>query len=250
MANDQEHSQRLDQSLVTRGLAPTRSRARDLVLRGHVRVDGETVVKPSASVGPGAALDVTAEAADVSRGAVKLRAALEAFGFDAGGRICLDIGASTGGFTQTLLMSGAAKVYAVDVGHGQLAAVLRDDPRVADLQGTDARSLTACQVAEQPLAVVADVSFISLTKALGPALSLAGNGAWLAALVKPQFEAGRDAVGKGGIVRDDLIRQASLAAVASWLAAQPGWSVKGTIESPIAGGSGNKEFLIGAVKNV
>ncbi|MDO9383406.1 MAG: TlyA family RNA methyltransferase [Hyphomicrobiaceae bacterium] len=237
---------RLDQVLVTRGLAATRSRARDLILRGAVSVDGKTVVKPAAAIPATASLSVTAEASDVSRGAVKLRAALETFAFDPGGKICLDIGASTGGFTQALLAGGAAKVYAVDVGHGQLAAALRGDERVVSLEGTDARSLTAAQIPDRIGAIVADVSFISLPKALAVPLSFAAPGAWLAALIKPQFEAGRDGIGKRGIVRNDDVRGAAVESVRAWVAEQPGWTVSGVIPSPITGGSGNQEFLLGA----
>ncbi len=237
---------RLDQLLVTRGLATTRSRARDLILRGAVSVDGKTVVKPAAAIEATASLSVTAEAGDVSRGAVKLRAALTAFEFDPGGKICLDVGASTGGFTQALLAGGAAKVYAVDVGHGQLAATLLGDERVVSLEGIDARALTAGHIPDRAGAIVADVSFISLTKALAVPLSFAAAGAWLAALIKPQFEAGRDGIGKGGIVRDDDVREAAVENVRGWVAAQPGWTVCGVVPSPIAGGSGNQEFLLGA----
>jgi 23S rRNA (cytidine1920-2'-O)/16S rRNA (cytidine1409-2'-O)-methyltransferase len=183
----------------------------------------------------------------VSRGAVKLSAALEAFGFDPEGCVALDLGASTGGFTEVLLMRGAKKVYAVDVGHGQLHASLKGDPRVVSLEGCDARALTAATIDEPVDAIVADVSFISLTKALGPALALAAPGAFLVALVKPQFEAGRENVGKGGIVRDEAARRRAVAEVTAWLAAQRGWRVKGVIASPIKGGSGNEEFLLGAL---
>lgn len=237
---------RLDQQLVSLGLAPTRSRARDLVLRGAVTVEGRVVSKPAASVPPSAAIAVSAEAADVSRGAVKLRAAISAFGFDPVGLSCLDVGASAGGFTQALLAAGAARVYAVDVGHGQLAAALREETRVFNLEGHDARSLTGDDIPEPVGAIVADVSFISLTKALGVPLTFAAPGAWLAALVKPQFEAGRVAVGKGGIVRDDASREAAVEIVRNWVGAQPGWTVMGVVPSPIQGGSGNKEFLLGA----
>lgn len=248
MDTESERRERLDQALVTRGLAPTRSRARDLVLRGHVTVNGALVKKPAMAVPEGVSLEVSCdEAGDVSRGAVKLRAALEAFAFDAKGRVCLDVGASTGGFTQALLAAGASRVYAVDVGRGQLVASLRDDPRVVSLEGTDARSLTPAEIGEPPAALVADVSFISLTKALGAPLTLAARGAWLVALIKPQFEAGRDAVGKGGIVRDEAVRLQCVDTVQDWLLSHSGWRMVGTIPSPIEGGSGNKEYLIGAV---
>lgn len=250
MDTQSERRERLDQALVTRGLAPTRSRARDLVLRGHVTMNGAVVKKPSMTVPSGVMLGVSSEeAGDVSRGAVKLRAALEAFEFDASGRVCLDVGASTGGFTQALLAGGAARVFAVDVGRDQLVQALRDDPRVVSLECTDARSLTASEIDVPPAAIVADVSFISLTKALDAPLSLAARGAWLVALIKPQFEAGRDAIGKGGIVRDEAVRLACVASVQSWLLDRPGWRLVGTIASPIEGGSGNTEYLIGAVRD-
>lgn len=242
--NDQSH--RLDIMLVDRGLVPTRSRARDLIVRGLVTVDGTPVLKPAAGVPAGATLAVTAEASDVSRGAVKLRAALDRFAFDPSGRVCLDVGASTGGFTQVLLASGARHVYAVDVGRDQLAARLRQDARVTSLEGQDARDLTAASFPAAMEAIVADVSFISLEKALPVPLRLAAPGAWLVALVKPQFEAGRDAIGKGGIVADAAVREASADRLRVWLAAQPGWTVAGLIPSPITGGSGNVEYLLGA----
>jgi 23S rRNA (cytidine1920-2'-O)/16S rRNA (cytidine1409-2'-O)-methyltransferase len=192
------------------------------------------------------ALSVEGEADYVSRGALKLAAALDAFGFDAAGRIGLDIGASTGGFTDVLLSRGAAKVYAVDVGHGQLIAKLKDDERVVSLEGRDARSLTREEVPDQVGAIVADVSFISLEKALPASLMLAAPGAWLVALVKPQFEAGRDAIGKGGIVRDAAVREAQGERIRAWLDGQPGWRTVGLMPSPIQGGSGNEEYLVGA----
>lgn len=231
--------------MVERGLAPSRSQARDLILRGQVRLAGATVSKPGALVADDAMIEVEA-GAYVSRGGVKLAAALDAFGFTPEARVILDIGASTGGFTQVLLKRGAARVYAVDVGHGQLHASLAGDPRVVSLERCDARTLTAERV-EGPIgAIVADVSFISLTQALPAALALAAPGAWLVALVKPQFEVGRAGVGKGGIVRDAAIRAGAVEKVRNWLASQPGWQVVDVVESPIVGGSGNQEFLIGA----
>jgi 23S rRNA (cytidine1920-2'-O)/16S rRNA (cytidine1409-2'-O)-methyltransferase len=182
----------------------------------------------------------------VSRGGLKLEAALDAFGFDPEGRVALDIGASTGGFTDLLIGKGAAKVYAVDVGSGQLHAKLRVNPRIVSLEGTDARSLDSSVIGEAVTAIVADVSFISLTLALPAALRLAAPGAWLVALIKPQFEAGRTAVGKGGIVRSAATRRKAVDEVRSFIAGEPGWSVVGEIASPFPGGSGNEEFLIGA----
>jgi 23S rRNA (cytidine1920-2'-O)/16S rRNA (cytidine1409-2'-O)-methyltransferase len=239
-------SLRLDQILTARGLAPTRSRARDLILRGLVLVDGAVQTKPGALVTDRAVLSVSGESDYVSRGTLKLAAALEAFGFDPAGRVALDVGASTGGFTEVLLARGAVKVYAVDVGHGQLHQKLKDDARVISLEGRDARSLAREDIPEPVGAIVADVSFISLEKALPAALALASRGAWLVALVKPQFEAGREAVGKGGIVRDAAVREAQGMRIQAWLDQQPGWHSVGLMPSPIQGGSGNEEYLVGA----
>jgi 23S rRNA (cytidine1920-2'-O)/16S rRNA (cytidine1409-2'-O)-methyltransferase len=239
---------RLDLALVERGLAPSRSQARDLIKHGRVLVDRQICTKAGAEIGAQHALTLEAgTAANVSRGAVKLEAALAAFGFDPRGRTMLDVGASTGGFTQVLLARGAAKVYAVDVGHGQLNPLLQDDPRVVSLERCDARTLTRAIVAEPVTAIVADLSFISLTKALAPALALAAPGAWLTALVKPQFEAGREHIGKGGIVREEGARRLAVERVRAWIGARDGWQVAGVIPSPIKGGSGNEEFLIGAL---
>lgn len=239
-------SLRLDKALLERGLVPTRSRARDMIVRGAVSVDGVVTQKPGALVREGAVIALGEPADYVSRGGLKLEAALDYFGFDASGRVVLDVGASTGGFTEVLLARGARHVFAVDVGRGQLHARLRGDPRVTSLEGCDARDL-ARDVIGQPIdAVVADVSFISLEKALPPSLDLAEPGAWLVALVKPQFEAGPQAIGKGGIVRDAAVRRAQADKLAAWIGARPGWRVTGVIESPIEGGSGNQEFLVGA----
>jgi 23S rRNA (cytidine1920-2'-O)/16S rRNA (cytidine1409-2'-O)-methyltransferase len=237
---------RLDQRLVAEGLAPSRARAADLIRRGCVTVSGETVLKPGSLVADDAAIVVAAGAGDhVSRGALKLEAALRAFALEPEGRVMLDVGASTGGFTEVLLAEGAAKVYAVDVGRGQLHDSLRADPRVVSLEATDVRTLDAALIPEPVAAIVADVSFISLTQALPAALELAAPGAWLVALVKPQFEAGRAAVGKGGIVRKAEDRERAIARVQAFLEDE-NWTVLGVIPSPIEGGSGNAEFLIGA----
>jgi 23S rRNA (cytidine1920-2'-O)/16S rRNA (cytidine1409-2'-O)-methyltransferase len=237
---------RLDQLLVDSGLAPTRSRAADLVRRGCVSVGGVPAAKPGALVRTDTNVAVSPEGSSyVSRGALKLEAALDSFGFETEGRVALDIGASTGGFTEVLLARGAAKVYAVDVGRDQLHAKLRADPRVVVLEGTDARSLDKALVKEQAGAIVADVSFISLTLALPAALSLAALGAWLIALVKPQFEAGRKAVGKGGVVRKDADREKAVTRVWQFLEGT-GWKVLGVLPSPVLGRGGNQEFLIGA----
>ncbi|HHN67240.1 MAG TPA: TlyA family RNA methyltransferase [Thermopetrobacter sp.] len=239
---------RLDRLLVTRGLAPSRARAADAIRRGAVTVDGRVVTKPGAAVAADAAITIEDAAAGyVSRAALKLIAALDHFDIPVKDAVALDVGASTGGFTQVLLERGAAQVFAVDVGGGQLADVLRDDRRVVALEGVNARELSA-EVIPQPVDVItADVSFISLRKALPAALELARPGAWLAALIKPQFEAGPEQVGKGGIVRDEQVRERVCAEVAGWLEDR-GWLVAGVIPSPIAGADGNVEYLIGALE--
>lgn len=241
---------RLDVALVERGLLPSRSRARDLIKQGKVQVDQKICTKASAEVDMQQVLTLApGTQATVSRGAAKLAAALTSFGFDPLDRVALDVGASTGGFTETLLAHGATRVYAVDVGHGQLHASLLADPRVISLEGCDVRALTGAQVPEPIDAIVADVSFISLSKALPAALALAAPGTWLVALVKPQFEVGRARIGKGGIVRDPQARHDAVEAVAAWLAGHGGWKLAGTCPSPIRGGSGNEEFLLGARKD-
>lgn len=228
-------------------MAPSRSRAADLIRQGCVKVAGKPELKPGALVMPGASLAISPEACTyVSRGGLKLAAALDAFAFDPKDRVALDLGASTGGFTDVLIGRGAAKVYAVDVGKGQLHAKLRANPRVVALEGTDARALDRTVIGEEVSAIVADVSFIGLGLVLPAALRLAAPGAWLVALVKPQFEAGRGAVGKGGIVRSEADRLKSVAKIRKFIEDQPGWTVVGDIPSPIRGGSGNEEFLIGA----
>ena len=242
------HRMLLDEALVAAGMAPSRARARDMVLRGAVAIDGRTADKPARMVAPGAALSVHDPASRyVSRAALKLVAALDAFGFDPAGLTALDLGASTGGFTQVLLERGAAAVLAVDVGHGQLDPRLAADPRVTLHEGLNARDLSPAILAGRRLgAIVTDVSFISLRLALPPALALAEPEAWGVFLVKPQFEVGRAQIGKGGIVRDSAVAQASAAAIATWLAEECGWTVAGLIPSPVAGGDGNTEFLLGA----
>jgi 23S rRNA (cytidine1920-2'-O)/16S rRNA (cytidine1409-2'-O)-methyltransferase len=241
---------RLDARLVELGLVPSRARAQDLIRRGLVDIAGVVETRPSVGVAADAAIRLSQAAGDyVSRGAVKLIAALEHFRFHVAGVVALDVGASTGGFTQALLARGAARVYAVDVGHGQLHASLASDARVVALEGCDARHLDRMRVSEPVGAIVADVSFISLTKALPVPMTLVGAGAWLVALIKPQFEAGRAAIGKGGIVRNPAARQRAVELVRDWIPAQPGWRVLDVIPSPIAGGSGNEEFLLGAVRD-
>jgi 23S rRNA (cytidine1920-2'-O)/16S rRNA (cytidine1409-2'-O)-methyltransferase len=245
-------SQRLDIALVERGLAPTRARARDAILRGHVTVNGRLTAKPALTVDASAAIAVDDPAAGyVSRGALKLIAALDRFGYSPAGRTALDVGASTGGFTQVLLERGAAQVFAVDVGHGQLDAKLAADPRVVSREGLNARDLTANELGEMGNseaigAIVADVSFISLKLVLPPALALANDDAWGIFLVKPQFEVGREALGKGGIVRDAGAGERAAADIAQFLERDMRWRIGGVILSPIEGGDGNREFLIGA----
>ena len=235
---------RLDRALVERGLAPSRARAQALVAAGAVTVDGRAARKPSEPVGPEAVLEVTADPCPwVSRAGLKLAHALDRFGLAPSG-IALDLGASTGGFTQVLLARGAAHVHAVDVGHGQMAPMLAADPRVTLHEGVNARAIPAGLIPPVDW-ITADLSFISLAKALPGALALARPGAHLVALVKPQFEAGRAAVGKGGIVTDPAIHRAVCDAVAGLLRAE-GWTVLGRADSPVPGGDGNREFLIAA----
>jgi 23S rRNA (cytidine1920-2'-O)/16S rRNA (cytidine1409-2'-O)-methyltransferase len=243
---------RLDEIMVERGLVATRARARGLIMRGHVRVNGAPAEKAGLMVAEAAAIEI-AEAGDryLSFGADKLALALDTFGgpFDPAGCIALDIGASTGGFTDVLLKRGARRVYAVDVGHDQLHMSLRADPRVIPLEGTDARTLTSGLIPDPLDAIVADVSFVSLTKILAPALTLTGPGAWLIALVKPQFEAGPEAVGKGGIVRDQADRVRAIEIVRTWLGQQPGWHPSQVVTWPGIPGRTNEEYLIGALRD-
>ena len=237
--------QRLDEALVSRGLYPSRARARDAVLRGTVRIDGQAAAKPSRTVGPDNIITIHDAAQHyVSRAALKLKHGLEHFAIDVRGRHCLDIGASTGGFTQVLLEQGAAHVTAIDVGHGQMKL---EDPRIALIESLNARDLSREHLAHPIDLIVCDVSFISLKLALPPALELAEEGAQLVALIKPQFEAGRDALGKGGIVTDPLEHDRVCREITAFLEAQ-GWRVQGLAESPLEGGDGNREFLIAARK--
>ncbi len=239
---------RLDNLLTERGFAPTRSRARDLIKRGLVSVGGKPEKRGGIEVASNAEIAVDEDwSGYVSRGALKLAAALDQFGYECKNRTALDLGASTGGFTQTLLMRGVSHVYAVDVGSAQLHADLKADERVTSLENTDARALDYALVPAPIGAIVVDLSFISLKKALPAALSLAAPDCWLVALVKPQFEAGRDYLSKGGIVRDDAARQRALNGIAEFIADQPGWRVSGSMRSPIVGQSGNIEFLLGAL---
>jgi 23S rRNA (cytidine1920-2'-O)/16S rRNA (cytidine1409-2'-O)-methyltransferase len=238
---------RLDQVMVDRGLAESRAKAQALVLAGQVFSGERRLDKPGRTVAPDVPIEVRAPAVPyVSRGGLKLAAALDQFAIDPAGLVTLDLGASTGGFTDVLLRRGAARVYAVDVGHGQLDWRLRNDPRVVVLEKVNARHLSRAHLAEPVDLVVCDVSFISLELALPAALALAGPDALLIALIKPQFEVGKGQVGRGGVVRDPTLHQAVCGRISRWLAAQPGWHVQGVIESPITGPKGNREFLIAA----
>jgi len=240
-------ARRLDVELVARGLVASRARARDLIKRGLVCVAGAVVTKAGAPVADTTEITVTGEdAAYVSRAALKLAAALDAVGFDPAGRVALDVGASTGGFTQVLLERGAARVYAVDVGHGQLHESLAADPRVIKLEKCDARGLTGAQIPEPVEALTADVSFISLRLVLPHVMTFAAPGAWLVALLKPQFEVGREWIGKGGIVTDEAARERAASAIRDLVDAQPGWRTHDTVPSPLTGQSGNQEYLLGA----
>lgn len=241
---------RLDQLLVERGAFSSRARAQGAIRAGLVRVGGAVVDKPAAMIADAETIDVAGDVHDyVSRGALKLDRALLAFGVDPAGKTCLDLGASTGGFTQVLLRAGAAKVYAVDVGTGQLHALLRDDPRVVNLEKTHARDLSRALAPDAVEIIVCDVSFISLMKALPFAMALAAPQALLVALIKPQFELGPEKIGKGGIVKASAAELAALTDAIGERLREAGWAPIGVIESPIEGGDGNKEFLIGAAKS-
>jgi 23S rRNA (cytidine1920-2'-O)/16S rRNA (cytidine1409-2'-O)-methyltransferase len=240
---------RLDQVLVERGLAESRAKAQAAIMAGLVFAGEKRLDKPGTPVAEDLALEVRGQPHPwVSRGGLKLAHAIEAFGIDVVGKIAIDVGASTGGFTDVLLTKGAAKVYAVDVGHGQLAWKLRTDPRVIVLEKTNARHLTAAQIPEALDLVVCDASFIGLETVLPAALGLAKPGAVAAALIKPQFEVGKDRVGKGGVVRDPELHTEVRARIAEWFG-QIGWTVFGEDESPIQGPEGNREFLIAARKS-
>jgi 23S rRNA (cytidine1920-2'-O)/16S rRNA (cytidine1409-2'-O)-methyltransferase len=237
--------QRADQLLIEQGLAESRARAQALILAGHVFAGDRRIDKPGEFLLSEAALDVRGRDHPwVSRGGVKLAFALDHFTIPTAGLVALDIGASTGGFTDVLLTRGVSRVYAVDVGHGQLAWKLRQDPRVVVLERTNARALTRAQIPERVDLVTCDASFIGLATVLPAALALAAQRAALVALVKPQFEAGREHVGKGGVVRDPAVHRAVCERAATWVAAQPGWAVSGIAESPLLGPEGNREFLL------
>jgi 23S rRNA (cytidine1920-2'-O)/16S rRNA (cytidine1409-2'-O)-methyltransferase len=238
---------RADVLLVERGLFESRAKARAAIEAGGVTADGRRVAKPSEPLDETSDLVATPAHPWVGRGALKLVHALEVWPIAVEGRVVLDVGASTGGFTEVALARGAACVYAVDVGRGQLHPRLAADPRVVSLEGLDARSLTGERIPQAPGLVVTDVSFIGLAKALPAALALAAPGADLVALVKPQFEVGPARVGKGGLVKDEAARVEALDGVRHFLHAS-GWAVQATTESPIAGGEGNLEWLLWAKK--
>ncbi|CAN5179329.1 TlyA family rRNA (cytidine-2'-O)-methyltransferase [soil metagenome] len=237
--------QRADVVLVARGLFESRAKARAAIAAGKVSAGGVIITKPSELVDEAA--EITAEAAHpwVGRGGLKLDHAFNLWPVAVEGRTVLDVGASTGGFTEVCLARGAASVFAVDVGQGQLHPTLRTDPRVTNLEGVDARRLDRAVIPVAPDLIVCDASFIGLAKVLPAALGLSAPGADLVALIKPQFEVGPDHVGKGGIVRDMAARQAAVDGVVAWLE-RLGWAVDGLAESPINGGDGNVEYLIWA----
>ncbi|WP_037469497.1 TlyA family RNA methyltransferase [Sinorhizobium fredii] len=249
--SDNKHSTiRLDQLLLNKGLVASRARARDAIQRGTVMVDGRTVTKPATAFAENAAITIDDPAqAYVSRAALKLVAALDHFGFDPASQACLDVGASTGGFTEVLLKRGAAHVVAVDVGHGQMHPRIAEDPRVTNIEGLNARAMTADDIGNRTITfIVSDVSFISLKLALPPALSLAEPGARCILLVKPQFEAGRDAVSKAGLLKDPESAPVVATELERWLVEEMGWRSLGLVSSPIAGGDGNKEYLLAGLK--
>ena len=232
-----------------RGLVESRSRAQALILAGKVWVGDRRVAKAGDQMAADAALEVRGQDHPwASRGGLKLDHAIQHLGLSPAGRICLDVGASTGGFTSVLLAHGAARVHAVDVGHGQLAWSLRTDPRVVVHERCNARYLTAEQVPEPIGALVCDASFIGLATLLPAPLGLCGPGAWAVALIKPQFEAGPGQVGSKGVVRDPGVHRGVCARVQAWWAGLPGWTVLGVADSPITGPEGNREFLIAATR--
>ncbi len=234
---------RADILLVERGEFPSRARAQAAIEAGLVRVGGEILRKASAMVDAGAAIEAAAPHPWASRGGVKLEAALDSFKFDPSGRVCLDVGASTGGFTDVLLARGARRVYAIDVGRAQLDRRLRADPRVVAYEEHDARRLQPNLFETPPQAIVCDVSFISLRLVLPHVLSLAAESAWLVALIKPQFEAGRDKLKKGA-VKDPVVQREVCEGTAAFVETL-GWEVLGVVASPILGGDGAEEFLLG-----
>ncbi|KPF46749.1 TlyA family RNA methyltransferase [Rhizobium sp. AAP43] len=242
--------QRLDQLLVALGLFASRSRSRDAIQRGTVRIDGKVVSKASLVFSAEHDFQIDDPAQDyVSRAALKLVAALDHFGLSPEGRRCMDVGASTGGFTEVLLKRGAEHVVSIDVGHDQLHPRLANDPRVTNIEGLNARYMESEDIDDEPFDfLVSDVSFISLKLALVPALDMAEPGAHCLLLVKPQFEAGRDAISKAGLLKEPETAPAVAAELERWLTEDMGWTSLGMIPSPIAGGDGNEEFLLAGFK--
>jgi 23S rRNA (cytidine1920-2'-O)/16S rRNA (cytidine1409-2'-O)-methyltransferase len=241
---------RADVLVVERGLAVSRERAQALILAGKVFSGEKRIAKAGDMLAWDTPLELRGQDHPwVSRGGIKLAHGLDHFGLDPAGRVAVDVGASTGGFTDVLLSRGAVRVHAVDVGHGQLDWKLRNDPRVVVLERTNARHLTAEHLPQPPGVVVCDASFIGLRTVLPAALGLAAPGAFAVALIKPQFEAGPERVGKGGVVRDPAVHAEVCAMIRDWWAALPGWRVLGVEPSPITGPEGNREFLIAAVKD-
>ncbi|KCZ89210.1 TlyA family RNA methyltransferase [Hyphomonas jannaschiana] len=238
---------RADRLLVTLGLFESRASARAAIEAGLVRADGVQVTKPAQDISADAVIEADPAHPYVSRGGLKLAHGLEAFGIDPAGQACLDIGASTGGFTEVLLLNGARHVTAVDVGRGQLHPRIAADPRVTNLEATDARSLTPDRLPEAPTLLVCDASFISLEKLLEVPLSLAAPVADFVGLFKPQFQVGRDHVGKGGIVTDLAAADAAAERFEVWMK-EKGWPIHAWTASPISGGDGNAERLFHAVK--
>lgn len=234
---------RLDSELVARGLARSRERAKEMINSGSISVNGRTAKKPSDEVTENDEIVSCEQDAFVGRGALKLEKAAEEFGLDLSGKVCLDIGASTGGFTDLMLQRGAERVYAVDVGHGQLAEKLRSDPRVVNMEGTDIRELTAEDISGAVDFISVDVSFISLTKILPKVYELLSEGASAAVLIKPQFEAGRSDVGKRGIVKGRKVHLRVLTEIDSF-ARSIGFVTERYTYSPVRGGSGNIEYLV------
>jgi len=240
---------RLDQILVDRGLVDSRSRAQAVIMAGLVYSETKRMDKAGQQVAEDVAIELKGQDRPwVSRGGLKLDHGLDHFSIDVSGRTCLDVGASTGGFTDVLLSRGAAKVYAVDVGHGQLAWKLRQDDRVAVLERTNARHLTDSDIPDSIELICCDASFIGLQTLLPASLALASEGACLIALIKPQFEVGKGQVGKKGVVRDPALHEEVCGKISAWLDSLPDWEVLGITESPITGPEGNKEFLIAAQK--
>lgn len=239
--------ERLDKMLVDRGLAETRAKALGLIMAGQVLVNGKAVTKAGTAVGADSAITIAPHSEFVGRGALKLEAAIEAFNVDVQDVTAIDVGSSTGGFTEVLLKHGAKKVYAVDVGHGQLHWRLRNDPRIICLEGINARFITRGHVPEPCDMAVFDVSFISLKLVIPPVLELLKEHACLIALVKPQFEAGRQEVGRGGIVKDPAVHDSVVTGMLAFFQ-ENSLAVSGVIPSPVKGARGNQEYLIHAVR--